>query len=52
MEMSLDNMYYGHKLWQDINVRLEKNVFNLWALQPAIIDPKNGRSLQLGGLFF
>lgn len=52
IEMSLTPLYEGQKLWQDIIKRLEAEGFVLWALQPAFIDPKNGRTLQLDGLFF
>lgn len=52
IEMSLIPLYEGQKLWQDIIKRLESEGFILWALQPAFIDPKNGRTLQLDGLFF
>jgi FkbM family methyltransferase len=52
IEMSLVDLYEGQKLWQDIIERLEANGFTLWALQPAFVDPKNGRTLQLDGLFF
>lgn len=52
IEMSLTPLYEGQKLWQDIIKRLEAEGFLLWALQPAFIDPKNGRTLQLDGLFF
>lgn len=52
IEMSLIPLYEGQMLWQDIIKRLETEGFILWALQPAFIDPKNGRTLQLDGLFF
>lgn len=52
IEMSLIPLYEGQKLWQDITSRLESDGFTLWALQPDFIDPANGRTLQLDGLFF
>jgi FkbM family methyltransferase len=52
IEMSLIPLYEGQRLWQDIIDRLETEGFILWALQPAFIDPTNGRTLQLDGLFF
>lgn len=52
IEMSLIPLYEDQKLWQEIINRLESEGFILWALQPAFIDPKNGRTLQLDGLFF
>lgn len=52
IEMSLIPLYDGQRLWQDIICRLEGKGFTLWALQPAFVDIKNGRTLQLDGLFF
>ena len=52
IEMSLIPLYEGQRLWQEIKSRLESEGFTLWALQPAFIDPENGRTLQLDGLFF
>ena len=52
IEMSLISLYEGQRLWQEIKSRLESEGFTLWALQPAFIDPENGRTLQLDGLFF
>lgn len=52
IEMSLIPLYEGQKLWKDTTRRLESEGFTLWALQPAFIDPVNGRTLQLDGLFF
>jgi len=52
IEMSLIPLYEGQRLWQDIIDRLAEEGFVLWALQPAFVDPKNGRTLQLDGLFF
>jgi FkbM family methyltransferase len=52
IEMSLVYLYKGQRLWQDIIERLGASGFTLWALQPAFLDPKNGRTLQLDGLFF
>jgi len=52
IEMSLVHLYEGQMLWKDIMGRLEQEGFVLWALQPAFIDPHNGRTMQLDGLFF
>ena len=52
IEMSLVPLYEGQKLWGDIISRLETEGFILWSLQPAFTDPKNGRTLQVDGLFF
>jgi FkbM family methyltransferase len=52
MELSLVPLYEGQRLWQESIERLEAEGFVLWALQPAFVDPANGRTLQWDGLFF
>lgn len=52
VELSLVQLYFGQRLWQDIIVRLETQGFDLWSLNPAFVDPQDGRMLQLDGLFF
>lgn len=52
MELSLLPLYEGQRLWQESIERLETAGFVLWALQPAFVDPANGRTLQWDGLFF
>lgn len=51
-ELSLVPLYEGQRLWTDVIERLQSAGFSLWALQPGFIDPENGRSLQLDGIFF
>lgn len=51
LELSLIPLYEGQHLWQEMIGRLEKEGFSLWALQPAFVDPRNGRTLQVDGLF-
>lgn len=52
MELSLVPLYEGQRLWRECIDRLEAEGFVLWSLQPVFIDPENGRTLQLDGLFF
>ncbi|WP_324778935.1 FkbM family methyltransferase [Thiobacillus sedimenti] len=52
MELSLLPLYEGQHLWQDCIRRLEGEGFVLWSVQPAFVDPANGRTMQLDGLFF
>lgn len=52
IELSLVPLYSGQRLWQDIITRLETQGFNLWSLNPAFVDPRDGRTLQLDGVFF
>lgn len=51
-ESSLLPLYEGQYLWMDIIQRLEQEGFRLWAVQPAFIDIRNGRTLQVDGVFF
>lgn len=50
-ELSLVKLYEGQELWQDIIKRLEKQGFTLWSLQRGFVDTKNGRTLQMDGIF-
>ena len=52
IELSLVPLYSGQRLWRDIIARLETQGFNLWSLNPAFVDPRDGRTLQLDGIFF
>jgi FkbM family methyltransferase len=52
MELSLLPLYEGQHLWRDCIDRLESEGFVLWSVQPAFVDPANGRTMQLDGLFF
>ena len=52
IELSIVPLYSGQRLWQDIFRRLESEGFRLWSLNPAFVDPQDGRTLQLDGLFF
>lgn len=52
MELSLLPLYEGQHLWREYVDRLESAGFVLWSLEPAFVNPANGRTLQWDGLFF
>jgi FkbM family methyltransferase len=52
IELSLVPLYSRQRLWRDIIARLEKQGFVLWSLNPAFVDPRDGRTLQVDGVFF
>ena len=52
LELSLVPLYEGQHLWEEIIDRLKREGFNLWAIQPEFIDPRDGRTLQANGIFF
>jgi hypothetical protein len=52
IELSVVPLYSGQRLWQEIFQRLESEGFRLWSLNPAFVDPRDGKTLQLDGLFF
>jgi FkbM family methyltransferase len=52
MELSLLPLYEGQRLWRECVERLESAGFVLWSLEPAFVDPINGRTMQWNGLFF
>ena len=52
LELSLIPLYEGQHLWQEMIVRLEQEGFTFWALQPGFVDPHNGRTLQVDGIFY
>jgi FkbM family methyltransferase len=52
VEMSLVPLYAGQRLWQDLIDRLSQAGFTLWSVQQGFTDPRDGRTLQLDGIFF
>lgn len=52
LELSLVHLYEGQHLWREVLERLEREGFVLWVLQPEFIDPNDGRTLQMNGIFF
>lgn len=51
-ELSLVPLYAGQHLWQEVMERLDAQGFTLWAIQPGFTDPRDGRTLQVDGIFF
>lgn len=52
IELSLAPLYEGQPDWKKIIARLEDKGFQLWALQPEFTNQKDGRTLQIDGIFF
>jgi hypothetical protein len=52
VELSLVPLYDGQHLWRDVIDRLEAEGFTLWAFKPVFSDYKQGRTLQLDGIFY
>ena len=50
-ELSLVPLYEGQYLWMDMIERLEKEGFILWSMNNNFVDKKEGRLLQLDGVF-
>lgn len=51
-EMSLVTLYEGQRLWKDMMHRLESEGFELWSIQRAFADLRDGRTLQIDATFF
>jgi FkbM family methyltransferase len=51
MELSLVPLYEGQHSWRELIDRLEDEGFALWALRPGFIDQRQGRTLQVDGVF-
>ncbi len=52
VELSLVPLYEGQHLWRELIGRLEDEGFALWALRPGFIDQRQGRTLQVDGVFY
>lgn len=52
IELSLVPLYKGQRLWRDMVTRMESEGFELWCLEQGFTDPRNGKMLQVDGLFF
>ena len=50
-ELSLVQLYEGQDIWKDLILRLEKEGFVLWSLERGFTDNRDGRTLQMEGLF-
>jgi len=51
-ELSLVPLYEGQRLWQEIIQRLQNEGFTLWSIQNGFTDLRDGRTLQIDGIFF
>jgi len=51
IELSLVSLYEGGKLWNEVISRMESYGFKLWNIQPDFTDPRDGRTLQVDGIF-
>ena len=52
LELSLVELYESQHLWKEMIERLSKNGFYLWSIQPGFVNPENGQTLQIDGVFF
>jgi FkbM family methyltransferase len=50
-ELTLVSLYEGQDIWRDLILRLEKEGFVLWSLERGFTDIRDGRTLQIDGLF-
>ena len=50
-ELTLVSLYEGQDIWRDLIMRLEKEGFVLWSLERGFTDNRDGRTLQMDGLF-
>jgi FkbM family methyltransferase len=51
-ELSFENLYDGQKLWLEIIDRLTKIGFEIWAIDKAFINTKDGKLMQIDAVFF
>lgn len=51
LELSLVDLYAGQKLMPEMVASLKKIGFDLWGTLPVFADPRNGRMLQVDGIF-
>lgn len=51
LELSLVNLYAGQKLMPEMLENLKTIGFDLWGMVPVFADPRNGRILQMDGIF-
>lgn len=52
LELSIVKLYEGQHLWLDLIARLEAQGLILWAFEPVFSDPRDGRTLQVDGVFY
>jgi FkbM family methyltransferase len=51
LELSLLDLYAGQKLMPEMVEKLKTIGFDLWGMLPVFADPRNGRILQVDGIF-
>lgn len=51
LELSLEPLYEGQKLWQELIAEMAARGYTVWSLQPEFCDRETGRLLQINGLF-
>ena len=51
LEMSLQPLYAGQKLWLEMITTMAAHGFEPWAIQPEFCDSRTGQVLQVNGLF-
>ena len=52
VELSLVPLYEGQHLWMEMIQRLQSEGFLLWMFDPVFSDPRDGRTLQVDGVFY
>lgn len=50
-ELSLVELYSGHKLIMEMIEEIKEMGFELWGIEPAFVDSNNGRMLQVDAIF-
>jgi len=50
-ELSMQPLYEGQALWEEIISDFKKDGFMLWAIQPGFTNSQNGQTLQFDGIF-
>jgi FkbM family methyltransferase len=51
LELSLVELYEGQELYDKLISYMSEKGFDVWFLDPAFIDPRNGRLLQVDAIF-
>jgi FkbM family methyltransferase len=52
LELSLSRLYTGQALYHELIEFMQDLGFDLWNIMPTFVDRRNGRLLQMDGLFF
>lgn len=51
-ELSIVTLYEGQHLWEEMIQRMKNAGFTLWYIQPAFMDRRDGRTLQIDACLF